>query len=64
MAMWAEPGNGLNMKTLWTDTPYAMQRVAGLFEAGEISAVERDDLSDQIMAAARMSVGLSDRAAE
>lgn len=46
--MWAEPGNGLNMKTLWTDTPYAMQRVAGLFEAGEISAVERDDLSQFI----------------
>jgi phytanoyl-CoA hydroxylase len=43
--MWAEPGNGLNMKTLWTDTPYAMQRVGGLFEAGEITAAERDDLA-------------------
>lgn len=43
--MWAEPGNGLNMKTLWTDTPYAAQRVAGLFEAGEITAAERDDLA-------------------
>ena len=43
--MWAEPGNGLNMKTLWTDTPYATQRVAGLYEAGEISPEERDDLS-------------------
>ena len=31
--MWAAPGDGLNMKTLWTDTPYAMQRVAGLHEA-------------------------------
>jgi uncharacterized protein YndB with AHSA1/START domain len=43
--MWAEPGNGLNMKTLWTDTPYAAQRVAGLYEAGEITAEERDDLT-------------------
>jgi phytanoyl-CoA hydroxylase len=43
--MWAEPGNGLNMKTLWTDTPYAMQRVAGLYEAHEITAGERDDLA-------------------
>ncbi len=43
--MWAEPGNGLNMKTLWTDTPYAMQRVAGLFEAQEITPHERDDLT-------------------
>ena len=34
--MWAAPGDGLNMKVLWTDTPYAMQRVAGLFEAGDI----------------------------
>ena len=43
--MWAEPGDGLNMKVLWTDTPYAMQRVAGLFEAREITAPERDDLA-------------------
>jgi hypothetical protein len=43
--MWAEPGNRLNMKTLWTDTPYAMQRVAGLYEANEITAAERDDLA-------------------
>ncbi|MEA2740696.1 MAG: hypothetical protein QOH05_4003 [Acetobacteraceae bacterium] len=43
--MWAAPGDGLNMKTLWTDTPYAMQRVAGLFEAGEITCEERDDLA-------------------
>jgi hypothetical protein len=43
--MWAAPGDGLNMKTLWTDTPYAMQRVAGLFEAGEITEAERDDLA-------------------
>ena len=43
--MWAAPGNGLNMKTLWTDTPYAMQRVAGLFEARAITADERDDLA-------------------
>ena len=43
--MWAEPGNGLNMKVLWTDTPYAMQRVAGLFEADQITTAERDDLT-------------------
>ena len=43
--MWAAPGNGLNMKTLWTDTPYAMQRVAGLHEGHEITAAERDDLA-------------------
>jgi len=43
--MWAEPGNGLNMRTLWTDTPYAMQRVAGLYEAKEITDAERDDLT-------------------
>ena len=42
--MWAAPGDGLNMRTLWTDTPYAMQRVGGLYEANEISAEERDDL--------------------
>jgi hypothetical protein len=35
--MWAEPGNGLNMKVLWTDSPYAMQRVAGLHGAGQIT---------------------------
>ena len=43
--MWAAPGDGLNMKTLWTDTPYAMQRVSGLHDAGEITATERDDLA-------------------
>jgi phytanoyl-CoA hydroxylase len=43
--MWAAPGDGLNMKVLWTDTPYAMQRVAGLYAAHEISADERDDLT-------------------
>ena len=42
--MWAAPGDGLNMRTLWTDTPYAIHRVTGLEEAGEITAEERDDL--------------------
>lgn len=42
--MWAAPGDGLNMKTLWTGTPYAMHRVASLHEAAEITTVERDDL--------------------
>jgi phytanoyl-CoA hydroxylase len=43
--MWAAPGNGLDMRALWTDTPYAMQRVAGLHEAGAISEQERQDLA-------------------
>ncbi len=43
--MWAAPANGLNMKTLWTDTPYAIQRVAGLYEAGDITPDEREDLT-------------------
>ena len=43
--MWAAPGDGLNMKVLWTDTPYAMQRVAGLYEAHEVTSDERDDLA-------------------
>jgi phytanoyl-CoA hydroxylase len=43
--MWAEPGNGLNMRVLWTDSPYAMQRVDGLYEAGEITKAERADLA-------------------
>ena len=33
------------MRALWTDTPYAMQRVAGLHEAGAISEQERQDLA-------------------
>jgi ectoine hydroxylase-related dioxygenase (phytanoyl-CoA dioxygenase family) len=43
--MWAASGDGLNMRVLWTDTPYAMHRVSGLFDAGEITAEERDDLA-------------------
>jgi phytanoyl-CoA hydroxylase len=43
--MWAKPGDGLNMKVLWTDSPYAMQRVEGLYQAGEIDGQERDDLA-------------------
>jgi phytanoyl-CoA hydroxylase len=43
--MWAAPGNGLDMKALWTDTPYAPQRVAGLYDAGEITEQDRDDLT-------------------
>ncbi len=43
--MWAAPGDGLNMRVLWTDTPYAMQRVAGLYEAGDINDDERNDLA-------------------
>jgi len=43
--MWAAPGDGLNMRTLWTDTPYAMQRVSGLLDAGEITSAESADLA-------------------
>jgi hypothetical protein len=43
--MWAEPANGLNMKALWTDTPYAMQRVDGLYGAEQIDDEERNDLT-------------------
>jgi uncharacterized protein YndB with AHSA1/START domain len=43
--MWAEPGDGLNMKVLWTDSPYAMQRVDGLYQVGEIGDQERGDLT-------------------
>lgn len=43
--MWAAPGDGLNMKALWTDTPYAMQRVAGLHEGRQINSQERNDLA-------------------
>jgi hypothetical protein len=43
--MWAEMGDGLNMRVLWTDTPYAAHRVRGMQEAGEISQAEGDDLT-------------------
>lgn len=43
--MWAASGDGLNMKALWTDTPYAMQQVAGLYAAHEITRQERNDLT-------------------
>ena len=42
--MWAAPGNGLDMRVLWTDTPYAPQRVEGLHAACAITDRERDDL--------------------
>ncbi len=43
--MWAAPGNGLNMKALWTDTPYALQRVLGLRQARQITDPERNELT-------------------
>jgi phytanoyl-CoA hydroxylase len=43
--MWAKPGDGLDMKVLWTDSPYAMQRVEGLYQAREIDDQERADLT-------------------
>ena len=38
-------GDGLNMKVLWTDSPFAMQRVSGLHQAGEIDDQQREDLT-------------------
>jgi phytanoyl-CoA hydroxylase len=43
--MWAAPGNSLGMKTLWTDTANAMQRVSMLREADTIDEQERNDLA-------------------
>lgn len=44
-AMWKTAGTDLVLKALWTDTPYALQRVQGMFEAGTISEHERNDLA-------------------
>ena len=42
--MWAAPGDGLGLKTLWTDAPDAMFRLAKRFRDGEVSQDECDDL--------------------
>ncbi len=43
--MWAAPGDTLGLKTLWTDTPDAMQRLAALYKSRKIRKAERDDLA-------------------
>lgn len=42
--MWAAPGDGLGLKTLWTDSPDAMDRLDKMFAIGAIDMAERDDL--------------------
>ena len=42
--MWAAPGDGRGMKTLWTDKSDATEHVEELFKARMVTAAERDDL--------------------
>jgi len=43
--MWAAPGDGLGLKTLWTDAPDAMVRLDALYKSRKIRKTERDDLA-------------------
>ena len=43
-SMWAAPGDGCGMKTLWTDKPDATAHVEELFKTHMVNAAERDDL--------------------
>jgi hypothetical protein len=43
--MWAEPGDGLGLKTLWTDAPDAMERLDGFYRSRRIRKAERDELA-------------------
>lgn len=42
--MWAAPGDGVGLKTLWTDAPDAMFRLAKFVRDGSVSQAECDDL--------------------
>jgi ectoine hydroxylase-related dioxygenase (phytanoyl-CoA dioxygenase family) len=42
--MWAAPGDGLGLKSLWTDAPDAVFRLARLHRDRAIDDTERDDL--------------------
>jgi len=42
--MWAAPGDGRGMRTLWTDAPDAMFRLAKAFREGMVNQEECDDL--------------------
>jgi phytanoyl-CoA hydroxylase len=43
--MWAAPGDGLGLKTLWTDAPDAMQRLAALYKSRQIRKAEHAELA-------------------
>jgi ectoine hydroxylase-related dioxygenase (phytanoyl-CoA dioxygenase family) len=43
--MWAAPGDGLGLKTLWTDASDANDHLAALYQARKIRKAERDDLA-------------------
>ncbi len=43
--MWAAAGDGLGLKTLWTDAPDATQHVEQLYKSRKIRKSERDDLA-------------------
>jgi hypothetical protein len=43
--MWAAPGDGLGLKTLWTDAPDAMDQLAALAATKRLRKGERDDLA-------------------
>jgi phytanoyl-CoA hydroxylase len=43
--MWAAPGDGLGLKTLWTDAPDALQQLEARFKSRKIRKAERDDLA-------------------
>ncbi len=42
--MWAAPGDGRGMKTMWTDKPDATAHVEELFNTRMVTQAERDDL--------------------
>ncbi len=42
--MWAAPGDGLGLKTLWTDGPDAKDRLAALYKSRRIRKSDHDDL--------------------
>jgi len=43
--MWAAPGDGLGLKTLWTDAPDAMEQLDARYRSRKIRKAERDDLA-------------------
>ncbi len=43
--MWAAPGDGLGLKTLWTEAPDAMERLDALYKSRRIRKAERDELA-------------------
>jgi phytanoyl-CoA hydroxylase len=43
--MWAAPGDGLGLKTLWTDAPGATDKLDVLYKSRRIRKTERDELA-------------------